>query len=97
MTTRSIDRMALIDWFRREIAKAQQERFARQGVTEFGELEWVVFEREKLLELVNAKRATFGMLAVGVDAVVQVENLAVGHVDYTQKLALGAADLVLAG
>lgn len=96
MTTRNIDRMALIDWFRREIAKAQQERPARSGVTASGELEWIVFEREKLLELINAKCGKFGTPAVNMDAVMRVENSAVGHVDYTQKLALGAADLVLA-
>lgn len=96
MTTRSIDHIALIDWFRRELAKAQQERPARPGVTDSGELEWVVFEREKLLELVNARRAKLGMPAVDMAAVMRVETSAVGHVDYTQKLALGAADLVLA-
>lgn len=96
VSARSIDCMALIDWFRREIAKTQLERPARPGITAFGELEWVVFEREKLLELVNAKCAGLGMPAVNMDAVMQVENLACGHIDYTSKLALGAAELVLA-
>jgi hypothetical protein len=96
MTTRSLDRVALIDWFRRELAKVQQERAARPGVTEFGNLEWVVYERGKLLELVNTERVKLGMPPVDVAEILQVENAAVGHFDYTQKLALGAADLVLA-
>jgi len=90
------DRRALIGWFMRELSKAQQERPQRQGVADSGELEWIAFEREKLLELVNGRRAVLGLAAVDMDAVMRVENSANGHFDYTQKLALGAADLVLA-
>lgn len=96
MTTRTIDRRALIEWFVRELSKAQQERPTRQGVTDTGELEWIVFERDKMLELINAERTKFGAPAVGMDAVMRVENSANGHFDYTQKLAIGAAELVLA-
>lgn len=95
MTTRPLDRRALIDWFYRELCKAQLERSARPGMTDAGEPEWVVFEREKLLELINLRRAKLGKLAVSMDSVEQVENFAVGHFDYTKKLALGAADLAL--
>lgn len=95
MTTRTIDRRALIDWFVRELSGVQQERPARQGVTESRELEWVAFERDRLLELVNAERAKPGKPAVNMAAAMQIETSATGHFDYTQKLALGAADLVL--
>lgn len=97
MTTHTIDRRALIDWFVRELSKAQQERPKRQGVTDTGELEWIVFERDKLLELINLRRARLGAPAVNMEAVGRIENSAVGHVDYTSKLALRAAELVLAG
>lgn len=96
MTARTIDRRALIDWFVRELSEAQKERPARQGVTDTGELEWVVFERDKLLELINLRRSRLNAPAVGMAVVEQIENFAVGHFDYTKKLALGAADLVLA-
>ena len=96
MSARSIDRVALIDWFRREIAKAQQERTSRLGVTASGELEWVVFERDKLLELINRQLARLGKPQVEMPAVMQIENSAVGHIDYTQKLAIRSAELVLA-
>lgn len=97
MTTRAVDRRALVDWFVRELSKAQQERPKRQGVTDTGELEWVVFERDKLLELINLRRARLGAPAVDMDAAMRIENFANGHFDYTQTLAIGAADLVLAG
>jgi hypothetical protein len=95
MSTRSNKRKMLADWFVRELAKVQLERPARQGVTEDRELEWVAFERDRLLELVNAERAKPGKPAVNMAAAMQIETSATGHFDYTQKLALGAADLVL--
>ena len=89
--------MALLDWFRREIAKVQQERPVRPGVTTSGELEWVAFERDKLLGLINQQLAKLGKPPVEMPAVMLIENSAVGHFDYTQKLAIRAAELVLAG
>lgn len=97
MTTRSISRKALIDRFIDELAMAQEERLSRQGVMESGELEWIVFERNRLLELINAERAKLNTAPVDMDAVMQIEQSAVGHVGYTSKLAIGAAELVLAG
>ena len=96
MTTRPLDRRALIDWFYRELCKAQQERNARPGMTDAGEPEWVVFERDKLLELINLRRARLSAPAVDMAAVERIENSAVGHIDYTSKLAIRAAELVLA-
>lgn len=90
-----MDRRALIALFVAELAKAQQERPARQGVTDFGEFEWVLFEREKLLELINAERTGLGFPPEEMEAVVQVENSAAGHYDYTRTLAIGAADLAM--
>lgn len=95
MTARTIDRRALIDWFVRELSKAQQERPARENITDFGEPEWALFEREKLLELINAERERRGFPPVGMEAVVRVENYATGHYDYTRTLALGAANLAM--
>lgn len=95
MTARTMDRRALIDWFVRELSAAQQERSARDGITDFGEPEWAVFEREKLLELVNAERARRGFPPASAEAVVRVENYASGHYDYTRTLAIGAANLAM--
>jgi hypothetical protein len=96
MSTRTTERRALIALFVTELAKAQQERPARPDVTD-GELEWVVFERDKLLELINRERAKLGKSQVDRPTVMQIEQSAVGHFDYTQKLAIRAAELVLAG
>ncbi|WP_143765246.1 hypothetical protein [Catenulispora acidiphila] len=93
--THNVDRRALIARFADEISKVQQERYLRGGVTDSGELEWVVFEREKLLDLVNAELAKFSKSPVDMAAVMLIENSAVGHIDYTQKLAIRAAELVL--
>lgn len=97
MSTITSDRRTLAYRIRRELIKAQRERPARPNATESGELEWAVFEREKLLELINAERAKLSMQAVDMAAVMRIENSAAGHFDYTQTLAIGAADLVLAG
>jgi hypothetical protein len=93
---RNIDRKALVDWFVGELALAQQERRVRQGVTESGELEWVVFERNQLLKVINQHRTILREAPVEMEAVMRIEQSAVGHSDYTQKLAIGAAELVLA-
>lgn len=96
MTTRNVSRKALIDWFIDELAKAQEERLSRRGVAESGELEWVVFERNRLMELINAERVKLSGEPVDMDAVMRIEQSAVGHFDYTHKLAIGAAELVIA-
>lgn len=96
MIAKTVDRVVFIDWFRGEIAKAQQERSARPGVTASGELEWVVFERDTLLNLINRQMAKLGKPQVEMPAVMLIEDSAVGHFDYTRKLAIGAAELVLA-
>lgn len=95
-TARTTSRRALIAWFTDELVRAQRERTSRQRVTDTGELEWVVYERNRLAELINAARADLGKPAVSMDAVMRVENAANGHFDYTAMLAVGAADLVLA-
>lgn len=95
MTARPLDRRALIDWFVRELSEAQQERPARENMTDFGEPEWALFEREKLLELVNAERGRRGFPPAGAEAIIRVENSANGHYNYTRTLARGAADLAM--
>lgn len=91
----AMDRRALIALFIAELTKAQQERSGREDITDFGEPEWAVFEREKLLELVNAERASRGFPPASAEAIVRIENSAVGHYDYTRTLALGAANLAM--
>ena len=96
MTTRNSDYRTLAERFVRELSKVQSERPARPGVTESGELEWVLWERIALLGLVGQARAERGLPNVEMTEILRVEQLAVGHVDYTRKLAFGAAKLVLA-
>lgn len=97
MTARTIDHRALIDWFVRNLSSAQLMRAERQGVTESGELEWTAFERNYLMYLINDRCLKFGAPVVDMEAVMRIENSAVGHSDYTQKLAIRTAELVLAG
>ena len=97
MNTDSADRRTLIESFVREISKAQRERAERPHPTEAGELGWVAFERDKLLGLINQELAKLGKPQVEMSAVVRIEDSAVGHVDYTQKLAIRAVELVFAG
>lgn len=60
------------------------------------ELGWVIFERERMLEAVNALRSQANTAPVDLDAVVRAESSACGHSDYTSKFAIRCADLVVA-
>jgi len=57
------------------------------------ELEWIIYERKIMLDVVNAERFRRGLPAV-VD-VGKAERCAMGHIDYTQKFALYCAELAV--
>jgi len=59
------------------------------------ELEWVIYEREVMLQAINAVRLQRKKPRITVEEVYYVEVMAVGHADYSQKFALYCAQLAL--
>jgi hypothetical protein len=58
------------------------------------ELGWVVFERQSMFDAVNAKRHVHKLPPINMELFIRkVEQLAVGHCDYTQKIALYCAEM----
>jgi len=84
------------------LRNAQKQRTIRQELVasnipneKFPELEWVVYERQVMFELVNEERKQNGLEPIQIDDVLKVEIQATGHVDYTTKFALYCAELTL--
>lgn len=87
----------LIDHFRKTLRSAAAERPFRRGTvtTDDGiEMEWVLHERQVMLDAVNTQRRQRGLSPVPLAHVVRAESSACGHVDYAVKFAIGCADLV---
>lgn len=57
--------------------------------------DWVAAERATMHAAVNAERALRGLDAVSLEKFMRFERMAVGHVDYSTKLALYCAELAL--
>lgn len=76
------------------LARAQDERPNRQQFTQDGELEWVAYERNVMVDRVNLLRSRRALPPVDSATVRRKESLAEGHIDYSQKFAIGCADLV---
>jgi hypothetical protein len=76
------------------ILKAQDERDKRRDLVG-GQPGWVAYEIEAVCDRVNLLRARRGVGPVSLIEVARQESSAAGHVDYTQKLAIYAADLVM--
>ena len=82
--------------FREILATAQEKRDDRPDlVTVNGSLEceWALYEREVMHREVNRVRADTGLTPLPIEAVTRVENLAVGHSDYSRKFAFYCAEL----
>lgn len=83
--------------FHAVLSAAQTERHMRddlvKGPNSQPECGWVAFEREVMHREVNQARADHGLAAIPLEQVQRVENLAVGHSDYTKKFALYCAEL----
>jgi hypothetical protein len=56
--------------------------------------DWILFEREAMTDAVNLERSRLGKSPVSIHDVEMKEQNAVGHSDYTEKFALGCAELV---
>lgn len=56
---------------------------------------WHEHEKAVLLEIVNEIRASRGLPGVGSDAIDRAEQMASGHIDYTSKCCIYAADLTV--
>lgn len=87
---------AATDCLRATLAAAQAERDQRPELVDGPdgpECKWAAFERARMHEAVNAIRAERGLSALPLDAVVRVEQLAVGHSDYSLKFAFYCAEL----
>jgi len=74
--------------------RSQREDFVRDPHDTLSVPVWVLYEREKMHEAVNAERAALGLDPVSVLEVIKVENCAKGHVDYQRKFVLYCTELV---
>jgi len=84
------DLPALSDRFHKILVEAQKLRPEKSQWLN-GELEWVIYERQVMLEAVNTARFNRGLSPLtNVDS---AERCAVGHIDYTRKFALYCAEL----
>lgn len=91
------DRMAVRDRLLDELADAASRRDRSPGTVETPlgpEPEWAVYERGRMLSVVNTERAVRGKLPLGLADVERVERLCVGHSDYAAKFALYCSELV---
>ena len=73
---------------------AQTQRPVKGGWVSDSELEWMVFERETMFDLVNSERAIIGKQPVGLEEIKKAERQATGHIDYTRKFSLYCSWLV---
>ncbi|MGA4875798.1 hypothetical protein [Streptomyces lydicamycinicus] len=81
---------------RTTLARAQEERGQRPDLVDGPdgpECEWAAYERARMHEAVNAIRAERDLPAIPVEDFIRVEQLAVGHSDYSRKFAFYCAEL----
>jgi len=93
-----MDRLQCRDHFLDVFSKAAEQRKSRDKwvpdpLEGRNSLEWVIFERQTMLAEVNRLRAERGLDPVDEKRVLQVEQMACGHVDYARKFALYCAEL----
>jgi len=91
------DRLALQAQMLKTFQDAAKERskrgeFVPPTWTEPG---WVVFERDTMLTAINKERLARGFDPLSLQMFMRVEQLAVGHSDYSTKLALYCAELAV--
>lgn len=95
------DRMALKAQMLKTFQDAAKERPKREehvprpGEPTWTEPGWVAFERDTMLTAVNKERSARGFDPVSLQMFMRVEQLAVGHSDYSTKLALYCAELAV--
>lgn len=79
------DVLLLRDILLRKLAKASEERSKRE--------DWILFERQTMLDGVNAARSEIRLDPITIGEIERVERLACGHSDYSSKFALYCAEL----
>lgn len=90
------DRMALFEHLQTVLAEAAEHRREREDTVDTAtgpEPAWVVYEREQMLAVVNAERASRGLSPAAMSAMERVERLACGHSDYAKKYALYCSEI----
>jgi hypothetical protein len=80
------DKLRLHDKFLQSLATAQKQRGERD--------DWMLFERQTMLDAVNAERAARSRPPVSMAEIERADRLASGHSDYSRKFALYCAELV---
>lgn len=94
-----IERLHLQHFFLSILREASKERSSRSKLinTASGtmETEWIVFERKIMFDNVNHERSLRGLQPITLQDFIKKENLAVGHSDYCNKLALYCVNFVL--
>lgn len=94
-----IEKLYLQHFFLFILREASKERSNRSKLinTSSGtmESEWVVFERKIMFDNVNHERSLRGLQPITLQNFIKKENLAVGHSDYYNKLALHCTNFVL--
>lgn len=98
-TTEHATRMAVLERLKKILVQAQRARHVRPDLvgTRDGssEPEWARWERHVMTGAVNAERSNFGLSPLSVVAVEDVERMAAGHIDYTDKFALYCSELAV--
>lgn len=59
------------------------------------DIHWVTSERAAMHAAINTERTLRGLDAVSLEKFMRYERMAVGHTDYSEKLALYCAELAL--
>ncbi|TYK45095.1 hypothetical protein [Actinomadura decatromicini] len=92
------ERLAIRDRLKATLTGAQRQRDRRPDIidTPHGpECEWVRYERNVMLDAVNAERAELGKPPALINEVESMDRMAAGHVDYTDKFSLYCTELVV--
>lgn len=88
-------KLAIRDQMHTTLTRIQQQRHLRQEVDADGQPGWVGFEIGVMWDQTNALRAGAGLPEIPLAAFEAIERQAVGHSDYTAKLALYCAELAV--
>lgn len=86
------DWQKIISKFDSALTEAQKFRSEKSKWID-NEIEWMIYERNVMFELVNQERKLHGLEPVKIEDVLRVENCAAGHSDYTRKFALYCAEM----
>ena len=95
------DRRAIQEQMFQTFQDAAKDRDKRKdyvpvpGDPTWGEPGYVAYERDVMLTAVNKERSARGLAPVTIRDFMRVEQLAVGHTDYSTKLSLYCAELAV--